>query len=75
MPDLQEGALTLIVALEHVLVNRDWDRRYGHRVELRPGIKEFLQQARGVEKRPSLLRQLRRRARPSPRSAPRRVPS
>ena len=69
---MQEGALTLIIALEHVLVNRDWDRRYGHRVELRAGIKEFLQQARSKKARGEAAGRGPHEP-PSRRSAPRRA--
>lgn len=40
----QEGTVTVLCALERVLINREWDRKHGLRYELRPGLKDFLRE-------------------------------
>lgn len=40
-PPSPDFYINVIIAMEDVLVKREWDRRYGWRYEIRPGVKEM----------------------------------
>ncbi|RYG51988.1 hypothetical protein EON67_02220 [archaeon] len=43
-PPAPEGIISVIMSLDEVVMRRDWDRRYGWRYELRPGVKAMMKQ-------------------------------
>ena len=44
-PPVPDFYINVLIALEDVLVRREWDRKYGWRYEVRPGVKEMLKSA------------------------------
>lgn len=42
MPPVPEGVITFIIAMEDVVLRKDWSSKYGWRFELRPGLREAL---------------------------------
>lgn len=40
LPPMPAGVITLIIAMEDVVLRKEWTSKYGWRYELRPGIKE-----------------------------------
>lgn len=41
-PPPPDGYINVILGFEHVLVRREWDARHGWKVEIRPGVKQLL---------------------------------
>lgn len=42
--DVPDHAISVLLALDDLLLRRDWHPKYGWRIELRPGVKEFFRE-------------------------------